>query len=210
MGEATLKFKGRKEGLFAVARGFEDFGSFLNEIDIKLTLAGHFFAGACLAGVYGIFIDDEQELILCKTIEDKHGMKVRKPLIKNRKKYPRTFEGLEEGITRITQSTLRSGQRIYYEGNVVILGDINPGAEIEAGGNIVVMGALRGIARAGMPDNQKAFIAANVLQPTQLWIGGIAARWPEKQEIYPCAEKAYVEDGKMYIKPFSSKKINRA
>lgn len=206
MEETTLELKGRKEGLFAVARGFEDFHRFLDALDDKLSLAGHFFTGAFLAGVYGILINDEEETILCRTVEDKYQMKVRRPLIKNREEYPGTFEGLEEGVTRFIRSTLRSGQKMSFEGNVVILGDVNPGAEVEAGGNIVVMGVLRGIARAGMPDNHKAVIAAVVLEPTQLWIGGIAARWPEKHENCPCAEMAYIEDGKMYIKPFNMRR----
>ena len=206
MEEGVLEFKGRKEGLFAVVRGFEDFQSFLKEIDKKLTEVENFFRGACLAGVFGISLNHIEESILCNTVENKHYMKVRKPLIKNSKGNTPTFGGFEEGLTRFIQSTLRSGQKHSYEGNLVILGDVNPGAEVEAEGNIVVVGALRGIARAGVPDRHEAFIAATILQPSQLWIGGIVARWPDKRENCPWAEKAYVEDGKMYIISFSMKR----
>ncbi len=203
MEQCSLEFKGRREGLFAIARGFEDFESFLQAIDSKLSMAGHFFTGACIAGVYGIYLDEEEETILSRTIEDKYPIKVRKPLIKGKGQDTRDcFEEAEEGFTRFVRSTLRSGQKISYDSNLVILGDVNPGAEVEAGGNIIVMGSLRGIARAGVPDNKNAFIAAIVFQPVQLWIGDVAARWPEKQEVSPWAEMAYVEDGRMYIKPF--------
>jgi septum site-determining protein MinC len=77
---------------------------------------------------------------------------------------------------------LRSGQRIYAEDNLVVFGDVNPGAELIAGGNIVVMGVLRGVAHAGVPDNSMAIITALSLRPTQLRIGHFISRSPEFQE----------------------------
>lgn len=201
MEEGILEFKGRREGLFAVAKGFKDFESFLEEIENRISQAGDFFKGACLAGVHGIYLDEVQEEILRQTVENKHHMKMRTPLIKGREKALKHFDGLREGMTQFLHSTLRSGQKVSYEGNIVIIGDVNPGAEVEAGGNIVVLGALRGVARAGMPSNHDAFIAAVTLQPTQLRIGNIVARWPENYQASPGPEIAYIENGKMYIKP---------
>jgi septum site-determining protein MinC len=65
---------------------------------------------------------------------------------------------------------MRSGQKIEFEGSVVILGDVNYGAEIIAEDNIVVLGNLRGMAHAGAKGNQSAFISAHVIDSPQIRI----------------------------------------
>ncbi len=75
--------------------------------------------------------------------------------------------------------TLRSGEKIAYEGHVIILGDVNPGGEVTAGCNIFVWGSLKGSAYAGMPNHEEAIIAALHLAPIQLRIAGYIARAPE-------------------------------
>ncbi|MCR4398117.1 MAG: septum site-determining protein MinC [Firmicutes bacterium] len=81
--------------------------------------------------------------------------------------------------TLLIKRTLRSGQRVGYDGNVVILGDANPGSEIVATGDIVVVGALRGVAHAGATGDENAIVASLKLAPTQLRIAGRIARPPE-------------------------------
>lgn len=88
-------------------------------------------------------------------------------------------EGNESG-TKFVEGTLRSGQLVEHPGDVVVIGDVNPGAEISAGGNIVVMGMLRGIAHAGVNGKTDAFVAASVLQPTQLRIHQTITRSPDE------------------------------
>ena len=66
--------------------------------------------------------------------------------------------------------TLRSGTRIEFPGHVVVLGDVNPGAEIIAEGNVIVWGRLRGVAHAGSKGNKDAVICSLDLSPTQLRI----------------------------------------
>ena len=75
--------------------------------------------------------------------------------------------------TKVFSSTVRSGQRIDFEGSIVVLGDVNAGAEVVAEGNIIVLGNLRGFAHAGAKGNRSAFIAANSINPTQLRIADI-------------------------------------
>lgn len=73
--------------------------------------------------------------------------------------------------TIIIRKTLRSGQSVEYYGNVVIMGDINPGAEVKAGRDLIVLGALRGIAHAGLRNyNGDSVIIALKFQPTQVRI----------------------------------------
>jgi septum site-determining protein MinC len=66
--------------------------------------------------------------------------------------------------------TIRSGTRIEYPGNIVIIGDVNPGAEVIAEGNVVVWGRVRGVIHAGAKGNRNAFICALDLSANQLRI----------------------------------------
>jgi septum site-determining protein MinC len=85
----------------------------------------------------------------------------------------------EHEDTRLIRHTLRSGQvERFLEGNVVVLGDVNPGAEVTAAGDIIVLGSLRGIAHAGALGNTSSVIIALNLQPTQLRIGRFITRPP--------------------------------
>ncbi|MCI8641667.1 MAG: septum site-determining protein MinC [Clostridia bacterium] len=75
--------------------------------------------------------------------------------------------------TKFYKESLRSGQKIEEEGSIVILGDVNSGAEVIASENIVVLGKLRGLAHAGAKGNQKAIISAGELDTVQIRISNI-------------------------------------
>lgn len=81
--------------------------------------------------------------------------------------------------TLVRRGPLRSGQVIRYRGNVVILGDVNPGAQVVATGDVIVLGALRGVAHAGADGHRGAVVAALRLCPTQLRIADLVRRAPE-------------------------------
>jgi len=105
-----------------------------------------------------------------------------------------------EGSTLFIRRTLRSGQSVNYPGHVVVIGDVNPGAEIVAGGDIVVLGALRGMAHAGGAGDNTAIIAALRLQPTQLRIADVFTRPPDDDQSLPAVpEVALLRDGTIVI-----------
>ena len=81
-----------------------------------------------------------------------------------------SVEDLGEDTALFLNRTLRSGTRIEFAGHVVVLGDVNPGAEIVAEGNVIIWGRLRGMVHAGVKGNRKAVICALDLSPTQLRI----------------------------------------
>ncbi|MBQ8459645.1 hypothetical protein IJ541_06045 [bacterium] len=81
--------------------------------------------------------------------------------------------------TLYLRKTIRSGQSISSDGNMVIIGDVNPGAEIIAKGDITVWGILGGIAHAGSDGNNYARIRALKLNPVQIRIGEVFARRPD-------------------------------
>ena len=101
----------------------------------------------------------------------------------------------------VVQRTLRSGQVLQHPGHIVIIGDVNPGAEVVAGGNVVVWGKLRGMVHAGAMGDDSAVVCALSLAPTQLRIGNHIARPPEGGE-RPSAipEVAQVKEGKIVVK----------
>lgn len=94
-------------------------------------------------------------------------------------------KGFEQEIksseTTFHKGSLRSGQKVEYEGSIVILGDVNAGAEVIAGENIVILGELRGLAHAGAKGNRKAIIKANKINCPQIRIADKIKEF-EKQE----------------------------
>ena len=109
--------------------------------------------------------------------------------------------------TLYIRRTLRSGQSISSDGNIIVIGDVNPGAEIIAKGDVTVWGVLSGIAHAGSDGNNYARIRALKLNPVQIRIGEIFARRPDTvnipyiqktSEFTP--EEAYTSNGNIIIK----------
>lgn len=86
----------------------------------------------------------------------------------------RTFEAsVETSETKFIRGNLRSGQREEFSGSIAILGDLNYGAEVVAGENIIVTGRIRGVAHAGANGNKKAIISANAIDSTQVRIANV-------------------------------------
>ena len=106
---------------------------------------------------------------------------------------------IENSETKFHKGSLRSGQKIEFEGSLVILGDVNAGAEVIAGENIVILGELRGLAHAGAKGNKKAIIASNEIDCPQIRIANIVKEINRDEE--PLHKQAYVSivNGKIEI-----------
>ena len=96
--------------------------------------------------------------------------------------------------TKFYKGSLRSGQRIEFEGSVVIIGDVNDGAEIIAEDNIVVLGALRGMAHAGAKGNEQAIITARIIDSLQIRIGSIIKERSREEINVQAYSYAFVND----------------
>jgi len=106
--------------------------------------------------------------------------------------------------TLLIRRTLRSGQSVSFDGNVVILGDVNAGAVVTCSGDIIVLGALRGVAHAGAEGNTDAVVIAFRLEPTQLRIAGYISRAPDGEYIRPQGpEVARIRDGSIQVETYS-------
>ena len=96
---------------------------------------------------------------------------------------------------------IRSGQVLEVPGDLLLIGDVNPGGTVIAGGNIFIMGTLKGIAHAGCYGNDQAVIAASSMKPSQIRISDCLNRTPdsiesnEKREM----ECAYINENRQII-----------
>lgn len=213
MNEQAVVFKGTRNGLQVYVAHDAQFAEVLNAAAEKLQKGKPFFDGAAvnLSFIGREFRPEEQtqllemfsQYMIPSTVEFKE-----KQSVSRQKDLPAEdnygfFEGIEEGMTRFIRGTVRSGQRVFYGGNVVVIGDVNPGGEVIAGGNIFVLGILRGIAHAGATGNQDALVASYSLQPTQLRIAAHITRAPEEETGIPsCPEVAFIKDNQLFIEPY--------
>ena len=110
----------------------------------------------------------------------------------------------EKEKAEFIRHTLRSGQvERFLEGNIIVIGDVNPGAEVTASGDIIILGNLRGIAHAGALGNIAAAVVAMNMEPTQLRIGNIITRPPSrKRRRKPMMEVARIKQGNVIVEDF--------
>lgn len=200
--------KGNKEGLNVVINmnHFSDFDDMLESLVDKLTQGRKFYKGSTLKITTELkYINDREirklkeilfdEFLISDCIFQEQGDSTTK-----------LFTGIYEGRTKFLRKTIRSGQSINYPGNIVIIGDVNPGAEIYAAGNIIVFGTLRGVVHAGTNGNEKAIIAAFKLEPQILQIGNIITRSPEDEIKPQYPEVAKIKNGNIIVEPYLDNK----
>ncbi len=180
----SLRIKGSKNGI--VIEFEEDIGQAVTLLEDKLKNSPAFFSGSeAIIVLPETFIVEEQFLARLTQVLANSQVKLRElrrvnsttiietEIIKTPEKI-----GVEQGIFWV-EKRLRSGDRITADGDLVIVGDVNPGAEVVATGNILVWGNLLGVAHAGSDGNEKSRIRALRLQATQLRIGSHISRAPD-------------------------------
>lgn len=105
-------------------------------------------------------------------------------------------------VALYVKETVRSGRSIYHEGPVVVIGDLNPGAEIIAAGDVIVWGKVRGLVHAGALGDPDAVICALDLSPTQLRIADQIAIPPVDRTRPATPEIAAIRDGQIVAEPW--------
>ncbi|HHW30303.1 MAG TPA: septum site-determining protein MinC [Clostridiaceae bacterium] len=222
MGESNITFKATVNGLLLIMKEEDEFTSVLEQLERKLDSAGKFFKGASINVRYrGKKLSPEEEKIIYNLMLEKTCAEINSfeedpeqntDLQENTNETfqlgssIRTiyFKGIDEGITKFHRGTVRSGQLIAFEGNVVIIGDVNPGGEVVATGNVVVMGSLRGSVHAGADGNKDAIVVSLNLQPSLLRIADVITRPPDESHNITSyvPEIAYIKDNLIYIDTF--------
>ena len=114
---------------------------------------------------------------------------------------------IEDEYTKFYTKTIRSGQLLESDGNIVVIGDVNPGAELIAAGNIIIMGSVKGIVHAGVKGNREAIVVALNLSPIQLRIADVISRSPDDDENHGFVpEIAYIKNDEIFIEDFLQKR----
>ncbi len=226
---AYIAIKGTRSGLLLTLEPETPFGDLLKALSERLAEAPAFFRGASLTvdtsrrtlrvserlqlekllahyqmSVTPFEKQEEQQkeikrtipLYLDETPPDAPIERISEPAVQ---RDPR-----ESDDTLFIRRTVRSGQAIHHPSNVVVLGDVNPGAEIVAGGDIIVWGVLRGMVHAGYPDNEQSVVCSLYLSPVQLRIAHLLSRPPEGFEAQPRPEVAMIRQGQIVVETWVS------
>jgi septum site-determining protein MinC len=217
---APVSIKGGKDGLRLILDEAAPWDEVLDELHERLARGTEFFQGAQITvdtgqralgdgefsdllqvmGEYGL----QPSTLATATPEGRSagraaGISTRLPV----RSAPATPQNeLDSGL--LVHRTLRSGQVLRHHGHLTLLGDVNPGAEIVAGGSIVVWGRLRGTAYAGAMGDTTAVICALELAPTLLRIAEAMARPPESRPVGP--EMARITSNGIEVEPWESGK----
>lgn len=223
--QAVVELKGRQNYLEIHLDGQADFELLKQMMIDKLEAGGHFFIGSQYVQVIGVLDDEKKEHLRDilekqfsfekiffqeKVIQFKPTRKIEsKP--KKIEQVPSVDLGLgalscQEGASIFINNTIRNGQRIAYDGHIVVKGDVNRGGELVATGNIIVMGVLRGRAHAGSAGDTRACVCALELIPQQLRIAQILAIPPENDEAATVPEMASVLQDSIIIAPLMKTK----
>ncbi|URZ06057.1 septum site-determining protein MinC [Clostridium felsineum] len=204
-----ITIKGNKEGLNVIINinSFKDFDEMLETFIEKLSKGKRFYKGCTLKITTQLREIDERNTRRLKDVLFDEFLIKDCIFEDSDEKKNKVFNGIYEGRTKFLRRTIRSGQIIRYSGNVVIVGDANPGSEIYAGGNIIVFGVLRGDVHAGFSGNEKAIIAALRLEPKILQISNRISRAPEDDSKPDYPEVARLKGDSIIVEPYSPNKF---
>ena len=159
-----------EELLKAVGDKFKESAKFFGNADMAVAFDGRKLSADEEESIIQTILKNSSIHIICTIDNDP----VREAQFK--KKLEQISISEDTSLTKIHKGYFRSGQMMEFDTGVVIIGDINPGAKVLAKGSIVVLGALKGEAEAGVGGNDDAFIIALDMNPIQLRIGSKIAR----------------------------------
>lgn len=196
-----VTIKGVKEGLIFHLNDDCAFEELLDELKDKLGNSHNTFLDGPDIGVHirlgRRWLLDEQIDQLTGLIEQKKNLSV---VAVASDVVPKERLDDETGRLKLVRTIVRSGQTLFHDGDLLLVGDVNPGGTIASTGDVHVLGSLRGVAHAGTDGNEDAIIVASHMKPTQLRIAGIISRPPDEgglEETF--MEFAYLNEGVMEI-----------
>jgi septum site-determining protein MinC len=224
MEETPITLKGTADGILLRPRSLV-WATVLEALKQALTEAEAFFRGGRLIMELGNRELTQDQLILLRTLLTQYDIELWAVLSENETtvrlarsngvltRLPKDTEGKKAPVDVLPpeqqalflRQTLRSGQSIHYAGNVTLIGDVNPGAEIVAGGNILVWGTIRGVAHAGAFGDEETSVSALSLQPSQIRIAGYIGRTPDRRRGSPGPEIARIEGGQIVAEVWNRK-----
>ncbi|MFD2612571.1 septum site-determining protein MinC [Paenibacillus gansuensis] len=197
-----VTIKGVKDGLIFLLNDECEFSSLLEELNHKLENTHQKFLTGPIIHVHvklgKRIVSDEEEQSIRESIRQRGNLLIQSVDSDLPEKERDPNDPCK--TLKVMSGMIRSGQTVHYDGNLMYMGDVNPGGTISASGDLYIMGALRGMAHAGTEGNRNAVIAASYLKPTQLRIAGVISRPPDEWELSDAAmEFAYLNEDMMHI-----------
>lgn len=188
MSQDLCSIKGNREGLVITISDASQFSGVISSLSRQLSAAQSFFVGASAKVFLRQGLLTTAQLDQLERLIAGYGMRLDReppvfnpPLAQGNRDVDQDLEKPAEDNTLLVRRTIRSGQRLHYDGNVVVMGDVNAGAEIVCTGDILVLGSLRGVAHAGAEGRLDATVFAFRLEPTQLRIAHLISRAPDEK-----------------------------
>ena len=215
MSEGVVKFKGSRSGLQLVLDEAADFSAIEDEIKDKLESGSNFFCKGTMIQVVSESLSEDEKRRLSGLFHA-HGVVMRAVTaaeIDSLPAEPEVPDTEEKAVPEpavkgqsvqemtVVNRTVRGGEEITSKSSVLICGNVNPGAQIIAGGSIDIRGTCRGIVHAGAYGDTSAFVIADHLMPMQVRIAGMIARAPDHVEKSAQAERASIKNGQIIIEP---------
>lgn len=220
MNDDQITIKGTRDGV-ALTVGEGDWPQLMANLRDRLRATSRFFQGARVLMDVGVRNVQSEGIVEAAEILKQHEMTLVSVISTNAETQsvarqmglgfisPQAKPSENESVVLpsvdgiLLRRTLRSGQVARHTGHVAVIGDVNAGAEIIAGGDVIVWGKVRGIVHAGAMGDDTAVVCALYLAPVQLRIGTHIARAPEGRGMKPRApEKAFVRDGAIVVEPW--------
>lgn len=212
MKKAPVVIKGNKSGIRLVLDSEMPFEALVEEVKSKFQESAEFLGEAQVAVSFdGRELNEEEEAILLQCIRSYSKLQVVCLVDEDKAREELFNRSLNEQLMAMNANTgqffkgnLRSGQVMEFETSIVILGDINVGAQVVSTGNVIVLGNLLGTVYAGAAGRENAFIVALKMNPIQIRISDVIARSSdEKHEVPKEPQIAYLRNGAIYIDALS-------
>lgn len=177
-----------------VASKFRDSAKFFGEARMVISFEGRMLSVEEEKSLSDAICDNSDLTVLCIMGKDEEK---NQEYLKAASKFTKNNDHTDG---QFYKGTIRAGQVLETDSSVIILGDINPGAQIKSAGNIVILGTLYGQASAGCPDNRSCFVVALDMKPTQIDVGDLTVTEPAKSSLFrnkQAPKISYVEDGEI-------------
>lgn len=216
MKKTPVVIKGNKSGIRIVLDEKLPFDELMEEVKNTFQNSASFLGEAQVAVSFaGRKLTEEQERILLQNIADYSQLQVVCVIDEDKKREEIFEKTLQEQLITMNANTgqffkgnLRSGQVMEFETSIVILGDVNAGAQVVSTGNVVILGSLNGTVYAGASGKENAFVVAMKMNPVQIRISDVIARSDdEKNEVSKEPQIAYLHEGAIYVDSLTRKTL---
>ena len=216
MKKAPVVIKGNKSGIRIVLDDALPFPEILEEVEKKFRESSNFLGEAQVAVSFdGRKLTEEQEAILLECIKENSKLQVVCLIDEDKQREELFNQTLNEKLMAMNANSgqffkgnLRSGQVLEFDTSVVILGDINAGAQVVSTGNVVILGALNGNVYAGASGRTNSFIFALKMNPLQIRIADVIARSSDEKTDPPKDPQiAYLENNTIYVDSLSKSSL---